>query len=335
MADLLASLPGVGAVGHTAPILVPAALGSLLAWRQRRIRATPSPFRTAVLENWERRLPDFTEYRVQDMDENGVDVQVLSLTSPGIQMQPDAAIAVSDAQLANDVLATTIKENPARFAGLAAMPLQDPAAAVRELERAVTDLGLSGVLVNGHILDSYLDEPRYGVFWEALAGHDVPLYLHPNSVALGWPVFEGRPELLGPSYAWAIETGAHALRLIYSGLFDQFPTAKVILGHMGEFLPFHMSRLDIRYRDLEPPVTLAKRPSEYLVDNFAITTSGVLSTTTLLSAAQAVGIDNILFAIDYPYESSALAVEFLNALPLNQPDLHKIAHSNAERLLRI
>ncbi|HEX4394076.1 MAG TPA: amidohydrolase family protein [Mycobacterium sp.] len=294
-----------------------------------------SPFVPSVLKNWERRLPDFTEYRLQDMDENGVDVQVLSLTSPGVQMQPDAAIAVSDAKLANDVLAATIKENPTRFAGLAAMPLQDPAAAVRELDRAVTQLGLSGVLVNGHVLDTYLDEPKYRVFWEALAGHDVPLYLHPNSVPLGWSVFEGRPELLGPNYAWAAETGAHALRLIYSGLFDEFPTAKVILGHMGEFLPFHMSRLDIRYRDLEPEVKLAKKPSEYLVDNFAITTSGVLSTTTLLAAAQAVGIDNVLFAIDYPYESSTLAVEFLHSLPLNAPDLNKIAHGNAERLLRL
>jgi len=295
----------------------------------------PSHFRPSVLENWERRLPDLTDLRLKDMDDNGVDVQVLSLTSPGIQMEPDAATAVSDAQLANDVLAAAIKENPTRFAGLAAVPLQDPNAAVRELERAITDLGLSGVLVNGHILGTYLDEPQYRVFWEALTGHDVPLYLHPNSAPLGWSVFDGRPELLGPTYAWAAETGAHALRLIYGGLFDQFPTAKVILGHMGEFLPFHMSRLDIRFRDLIPTVKMAKKPSEYLVDNFAITTSGVLSTTALLAASTAVGIDNILFAIDYPYESSAEAVQFLHALPLNAPDLNKIAHGNAERLLKL
>jgi 2,3-dihydroxybenzoate decarboxylase len=172
----------------------------------------PSPFRSAVLKYWEQRLPDFTEYRLKDMDDNDVDVQVLSLTSPGVQMQPDAAIAVADAQLANDVLAATIKENPTRFAGLAAMPLQDPAAAVRELERAVTELGLSGVLINGHILDTYLDEPQYRLFWEALVGHNVPLYLHPNSVALGWSVFEGRPELLGPSYAWAAPVADHHCR---------------------------------------------------------------------------------------------------------------------------
>jgi 2,3-dihydroxybenzoate decarboxylase len=295
----------------------------------------PSHFRAGVLENWERRLPDFTDLRLKDMDDNGVDVHVLSLTNPGIQMQPDAAVAVSDAQLANDVLAAAISENPTRFAGLAAIPLQDPTAAVRELERAITDLGLSGVLINGHSLGTYLDEPQYRVFWEALTGHDVPLYLHPNSAPLGWSVFEGSPELLGPTYAWAIETGAHALRLVFSGLFDQFPTAKVILGHMGEFLPFHMSRLDTRFRDLVPHVKLAKKPSEYIVDNFAITTSGVLSTTDLLAASAAVGIDNILFAIDYPYESSAEAVQFLHSLPLSAPDVNKIAHGNAERLLRL
>ena len=295
----------------------------------------PTALRPNVFEDWARKLPDFTHYRLQDMVEHGVDMQVLSLTTPGVQMQPDAAIAVSDAQLANDVLAAAINENPTRFAGLAAMPLQDPTAAVRELERAITELGLSGVLVNGHTLGTYLDEPQYRVFWDALTGHDVPLYLHPNSAPLGWSVFDGRPELIGPAYAWAAETGAHALRLIYSGLFDQFPTAKVILGHMGEFLPFHMSRLDIYYRNIIPEVKLAKKPSEYIVDNFAITTSGVPSTSALLSASMAVGIDNILFAIDYPYGSSAEAVNFLHALPLSEPDLNKIAHSNAERLLRI
>lgn len=295
----------------------------------------PSHFQAGVLENWERRLPDITDLRLKDMDDNGVDMQVLSLTNPGVQMQPDAAIAVSDAKLANDFLAAAVNENPTRFAGLAAMPLQNPSAAIRELDRAVNDLGLSGVLVNGHTLGTYLDDPQYCDFWEALTGHDVPLYLHPNSAPLGWSVFEGSPELLGPSYAWAIETGAHALRLVFSGLFDQFPTAKVILGHMGEFLPFHMPRLDIRFRDLMPHVKLAKKPSEYLVDNFVITTSGVPSAIDLWAAAMAVGIDNILFAIDYPYESSAEAVEFLHALPLNEPDRHKIAHGNAERLLRL
>ncbi|MGA5129958.1 amidohydrolase family protein [Streptomyces olivoreticuli] len=295
----------------------------------------PQKFLPSYLADLERRLPEFTELRLMDMDEHGVDMQVLSLTNPGVQMQPDPAVAVSDTQLANDVLAGVVHENPTRFAGLAAMPLQDPAAAVRELGRAVNDLGLSGVLVNGHTLGHYLDEPRFRVFWEALTGHDVPLYLHPNSAALGWPVFEGRPELMGPTYAWAAETGAHALRLITSGLFDQFPTAKVILGHMGELLPFHLSRLDTRLPFVQSEVKLARKPSEYFIDNFRITTSGVMATSALLGAVLAVGIDNVMFAIDYPYESSAQAVGFLRSLPLSAADLNKIAHTNAERLLRL
>ncbi|MFJ5686116.1 amidohydrolase family protein [Streptomyces sp. NPDC093099] len=295
----------------------------------------PTKFRPSVLAEFERRLPDFNELRLKDMDEHGVDMQVLSLTNPGVQMQPDAAIAVSDAQLANDVLAGVVQDHPTRFAGLAAMPLQDPAAAVRELDRAVNGLGLSGVLVNGHTLGHYLDEPRFRVFWEALAGHDVPLYLHPNSAPLGWSVFEGRPELIGPTYAWTIETGAHALRLICAGLFDQFPTAKVILGHMGEMLPFHLSRVDTRLSYIDSDVKLAKKPSEYFIDNFHITTSGVMATSALLGAVLAIGIDNICFAIDYPYKSSTQATDFLRGLPLSDADLGKIAHGNAERLLHL
>ena len=295
----------------------------------------PQAFRPDYLTDLERRLPDFTDLRLKDMDEHGVDVQVLSLTNPGVQMQPDPAVAVSDAKLVNDVLAGVVHENPTRFAGLAAVPLQDPAAAVRELDRAVNDLGLSGVLVNGHTLGHYLDEPRFSPFWEALTGIDVPLYLHPNSAPTGWPLFEGRPELMGPTYAWAAENGGHALRLISSGLFDRFPTAKVILGHMGELLPFHLSRVDIRLPYIDTEVKLARKPSEYFAENFTITTSGVMATSALLGAVLAVGIDNICFAVDYPYESTSQAVDFLRDLPLNDADLHKISHGNAERLLRL
>jgi 2,3-dihydroxybenzoate decarboxylase len=262
-------------------------------------------------------------------------VQVLSLTTPGVQAEPDPDVALADAQLANDVLAATIAEHPARFAGFAAIPLQNPEGAVRELDRAITDLKLSGVMVNGHTLGRYLDEPEFEYFWDALTGHDVPLYIHPHLGPLDWSVFKGRPELTGPTYAWAAETGAHALRLIFSGLFDRYPTAKVILGHMGEYLPFHMARLDSRFRAFDPLVKLAKRPSEYVVDNFAITPSGVFSAPAMIGAVMAVGIDNVMFAVDYPFESTAEAVDFLKALPLSELDLHKIAHGNAERLLRL
>jgi 2,3-dihydroxybenzoate decarboxylase len=293
-------------------------------------------FRESALADMARRLPDFTELRLKDMDEHGVDMQVLSLTNnQGLELQPDVGIAVSDAKLANDVLAETVRANPTRFAGLAVLPFQDPAAAVRELDRVVNQLGLSGVLTNGHTLGHYLDEPRFYPVWEALAGHDVPLYLHPGGAPIEWPVFEGRPELLGATYAWAAETGGHALRLITSGLFDRFPTAKVILGHMGELLPFHLSRLDTRLPYVETDVKLAKKPSEYYTENFWITTSGVMAHSALLGAVLSIGIDNIMFAVDYPYESTVQAMDFLTSAPLSSADLEKVAHGNAERLLRL
>jgi 2,3-dihydroxybenzoate decarboxylase len=159
---------------------------------------------------------------------------------------------------------------------------------------------------------------------EALTGHDVPVYLHPGAASIEWPVFEGRPELLGPAYAWAAETGAHALRLITSGLLDTFPTAKVILGHMGELLPFHLSRLDTRLPYVETEVKLAKKPSEYFTENFRITTSGVMAHSALLGAILSVGIDNIMFAVD-----------FLTSAPLSPADLEKPAHGTAEQLLQL
>lgn len=293
-------------------------------------------FRESELANMVRRLPDLADLRLADMDEHGVDVQVLSLTNnQGLELQPDPAIAVSDAKLANDVLTEAVRAHPTRFAGLAVLPLQDPAAAVRELDRVVNQLGLSGVLTNGHTLGHYLDEPRFRPVWEALTGHDVPIYLHPGAAPTEWPVFDGHPELLGATYAWAAETGGHALRLITSGLFDTFPTAKVILGHMGELLPFHLSRLDTRLAALETDAKLEKKVSEYFTENFWITTSGVMAHSALIGAVLSVGIDNIMFAVDYPYESTVQAVDFLNSAPLSPADLEKVAHGNAERLLRL
>jgi 2,3-dihydroxybenzoate decarboxylase len=305
--------------------------------------ATPGSF-TALrlhykqesLDRFSRRLVDFTEYRLPEMDEYGVDVQVLSLTSPGIQMQPDPDVAVDDARRANDFLAETIGRHPTRFAGLAALPLQDPERAVTELRRAVTELGLCGALVNDHTLGHYLDEEQYAVVWAELQGLDVPLYLHPGAVpADRWHVLEGRPELDGATFSWAAATGGHAMRLVYGRVFDRFPRAKVILGHMGEFLPFQLTRFDARHGDLALERPLDRMPSEYFGENIKITTTGVYSHATLIAAAQAVGIDNVMFSIDYPYESTEESVRFLDTTPLSPADLALVAHGNADRLLRL
>jgi 2,3-dihydroxybenzoate decarboxylase len=294
------------------------------------------PVKAAVLDDWRRRLTDFTELRLPDMDAHGVDVQVLSLTSPGIQMQPDPAVAAADARLANDFLAGVVGEHPGRFQGLAAVPLQDPLEAARELRRAVRELGLCGALVNDHTLGHFLDEPRFDPFWDAAEELDVPLYLHPNPVTTeSWAVLDGYPGLEHATWSWAARTGGHAMRLIFGGVFDRHPNAKLILGHMGEFLPFQLWRIDARYADLELERPLDRLPSEYFGRNITITTSGMFSHAALQGAIQAIGVDNVMFAIDYPFESSAKAVEFIETAPLAPADRERVAHGNAERILRL
>lgn len=296
------------------------------------------PLKPAVLADVRRRLPDFTEYRLPEMDKHGIDMQVLSLTAPGIQMQPDAQTAVADARAANDFLASVISEHPGRFQGLAAVPLQDPRQAAAELRRAVEELGLCGALVNDHTLGHYLDEPQYEPFWETLQDLGVALYIHPNPVPSDeWKVLQGYPGLDHATWSWAARTGGHALRLIFGGVFDKFPGARIILGHMGEFLPAQLFRIDIRYRDLDPTLQtqLKRLPSEYFGTNIAITTSGVFSHQALTDAIQTIGIDNVMFAIDYPFESTEQAAEFIRTAPLSPVDKERVAHANAERILRL
>lgn len=289
----------------------------------------------AMLAHVRQRISDFTEYRIPDMDEHGVDVQVLSLGSPGVQGQPDTAAAIDDARRANDFLAEVIAAHPARFAGLAALPLQDPDAAAKELGRAVEELGFNGALVNGPTLGHWLDEPRFDPVWTELERLGKPLYLHPYLAGVDdqWKVLEGHPELAGAMYRWASDTGAHAMRLVFGGVFDRFPGARLILGHMGEYLPFQLARFDSMAEKVRLPREITKLPSEYVRQHIMITTSGVCSPAALTGAVHAIGIDNVMFAIDYPYEETGPAVKFLHELALAPADKAKIAHQNAERLL--
>ncbi|WP_375384912.1 amidohydrolase family protein [uncultured Microbacterium sp.] len=284
-----------------------------------------------------RRLLDFTEERIPEMDAYGLDMEVLSLNSPGIQAEKDAATAVAKASTVNDFLAGLIAEHPTRFSGFAALPLQDPRAAADELERAVTQLGLKGGLINAHTNGTYLDDPTFRVVWERAEGLDVPLYLHPANGVDTAHVLSGHPELIGPMWSWGIDTSTHALRLIFGGVFDDFPQAKLLLGHMGEGLPFVLWRMDSRWNfHNHHGVELAReRPSDYLRENLYITTSGVDSSAPLLCALLALGADHILFGTDYPFESISEACQFLDVAPISEADREKISFRNAETLLRL
>lgn len=307
---------------------VPGAIRQEAAIRQRM--EVPE----AIKQEWFRRLDDLTELRLADMDANGVDVQVLSYSTPGLEVIEDPAEAVAVARRVNDFLAKAVAGHPNRFAGFAVLPLQDPKAAVVELRRAVKELGLKGVLYNDHVRGHYLDEPQFRPVWAELERLGVTLYLHPAVIpADNWRVFDGYPVLVGPSWGWTATVGAHALRLIYGGVFDEFPGASVTLGHMGELLPFQMARLDSRYDQVPAEHRVQHLPSYYLRNNVYVTTSGVMSHAALLGAVHAVGVDRVLFSIDYPFESSAEAVEFLRTAPYAPADLARIAHGNAERVL--
>jgi len=291
---------------------------------------------TPYAQEWLRKLPDFTEYRLPEMDSAGIDIQVLSLTVPGLQIDIDAATARDNARRANDYLASVVSEHPTRFRGFAALPLQDPVAAAAELNRCVDELGFCGALVNDHLGRRYLDDPLYEPVWEAVESLGVPLYLHPGAPpADDWRVLNGHPELYGAMWSWAAEVSGHALRILCSGVFDRYPSATMILGHMGEFLPFQRSRLDSRYATTSSDYRLQRPPSAYLGTNIVFTTSGVFSPAALAGAVLEVGADAIMFSVDYPYESSHDAVAGFERTTLSPQDREKIAHANAERILKI
>ncbi|MGE2729566.1 amidohydrolase family protein [Mycolicibacterium vaccae] len=299
--------------------------------------ATRSLAQPQVWQECEKRLFDLAEQRLADMDRAGVDVAVLSLTAPGIQAEPDPRVAVAHAAEANDFLAGLVAANPTRFRGFAALPLQDPDAAARELDRAITHLGMCGAMVNAHTLGVYLDAPPLRAVWERLQALDVPLYLHPANGYDIPHVIAGHPELIGPMWSWGTDTATHALRAVFGGVFDDFPSAKLILGHMGESLPYSLWRLDSRWDwHRHHGIELALgHPSEYLRRNLYVTTSGVCDDAPLLCALSALGAEQVLFATDYPYEDIDTATAFLAAAPVSEDDRAAIAHGNAERVLHI
>lgn len=224
-----------------------------------------------------------------------------------------------------------------RFSGFAALALQDPDGAAAELERAVTQLGLRGALINGHTHGEYLYADRFRPVWERAEALGVPICLHPASSYDVWHNLRGHEELIGPMWSWGVETATHALRGVFGGVFDRFPGATLVLGRMGEGLPGHLWRLDSRWDFLnQRGIRLARpRPSDYIRDNIMITTSGVCAHAPLLGSLLALGADRIMFSTDYPLESNHEAVHFFETAPISEPDRAKICHLNAERLLRL
>jgi gamma-resorcylate decarboxylase len=286
-----------------------------------------------------------SERRLEDMDRCGIELMVLSLTQPGIQGIPDARLAVDTARRMNDELAERfVARHPDRFAGFAAVALQDVRAAADELERAVKQLGFKGALVNGYsnIGDEdtaqYLDEPPVWEFWERVEALDVPVYLHPRSPLPGQQrIYAGYPGLVGSAWGFGVETATHTLRLIMSGLFDRFPRLVIVLGHLAEGLPFLLPRVEHRLRHTTPEAHgRQSRPlTRYLSENFYVTTSGAFRTQALIDTMLEVGADRLLFSVDYPFETMAEQSDWFDAAPISEADRHKIGRLNAARLLRL
>ncbi|WP_129793773.1 amidohydrolase family protein [Sphingosinicella sp. CPCC 101087] len=281
-----------------------------------------------------RQLLDLDDERLAIMDAEGVDMHVLALTSPGVQMfAPDRAAAM--ARDSNDRLAELVARHPRRFAGLATIAPQDPEAAALEVERAMGKLGLNGVMINSHTNDEYLDEEKYLPIFEAAAASGAPIYLHPRAPSRGMAGPYLKYGLETAMWGYGAETGLHAVRLIMSGVFDRFPGLRLVLGHMGEGLPFWQWRLDYMFASGSNRPKLELLPGEYMRRNMAITTSGMNWDKALAFCIEAVGIDNIMWAIDYPYQTTPEAVEFMDRAPLSDEDRTKIYAGNAERIFNI
>jgi hypothetical protein len=285
-------------------------------------------------------LLDLDDLRIADMDAAGIDVQVLSLNSPGVE-QLDADAAVTLARQTNDTLGEAIRRHPGRFAGFAALPTAAPDIAADELERTVRDYGFKGAVINGHTRGRYLDDPFFWPILERAEALQVPIYLHPTpppqAVIQSSYVGNFAPgvtaQLAASGWGWHIETAIHVLRIILGGAFDRYPRLQLVIGHLGEALPFMLPRLD---HNLPRQLTKLERPiGAYLRENLFYTFSGFNYIPNFLDLLLQVGVDRIMFSADYPYASMLAARNFLEQLPLSPADINRIAHGNAEHLLRM
>ena len=285
-----------------------------------------------------RDLCDLSAGRIAQMDAAGIDVQVVSLTAPGVEQLEvgDAEVLARDT---NDVLADAIAKHPTRLSGLAALPIAAPDRAAKELEHRFSDQAFAGALINGHQRGRYLDDKFFWPVLEAAESLGAPIYLHPTRAPK--PVIEASfggfsplvtEMLAGPGFGWHIETAVHVLRMVLGGVFDRFPKLQIVIGHMGEGLPFFMQRVDVMPVEL----TRLNRPvSAYLRDNLHYTFAGFNFPPTFLNLLLEIGVSRIMFSADYPYASMTKARAFLEQIPVSAADRALIAHGNAEKLFRI
>ena len=284
-------------------------------------------------------LVDVGDRRIADMDAAGIDMQVLSINAPGTE-QMEAADASTLARASNDFLSHAVKQHPKRFAGLAALPTMVPDQAVAELDRCVRELGFRGALINGHVRGRYLDDKSFWPIFERAEALNAPIYMHPTRPpqAVVDAQYSGfAPEVnwmfATSGWGWHIETAIHVIRLILGGVFDRFPKLQVVVGHLGEGLPFMLPRLD---RNLPPALTKLQRTlGDYLRQNVHYTFGGFNFPATFLDLLLEVGAERIMFSVDHPYGAMAQARAFLEQLPVSAADRERIAHGNAEKLFNL
>ncbi|QNI31312.1 amidohydrolase [Alloacidobacterium dinghuense] len=309
------------------------------AFLHHKLRALYSPAYVRLLDMVGDRLTNVGQDRIRRMDAAGIDLQVLSHVQPGVQaLECDLAIRLS--REVNDWLAERISQYPTRFAGFAMLPMQSPADAADELERTVTQFGFKGALINGHTQGRYLDEESFAPIFERAQALDVPIYIHPTDPpqSIIDTYYKDSPAMM-QSWGWQVETGTHLLKLISSGVFDRYPRLKIIVGHMGELIPFTLKRVNAAITMgnwlLKEQKGMQKSLLCYMRANVFITTSGFFDQAALQCAVAELGIDNVLFSVDDPFGDNFEGVDFLRKAQLSNEDREKLAYRNAERVLRL
>jgi predicted TIM-barrel fold metal-dependent hydrolase len=297
------------------------------------------------------KLTDVGPARIRHMDAAGIDMQVLSHVQPGVQLLEDAALSIRLSTEVNDWLAEIVATYPTRFAGFAMLPTQSPKDAADELERTVTKFGFKGALINGHTNGVYLDDPSFDVLFERAVALDVPIYIHPTDPPqqVTDTYYSPYSEAIVSTWGWPVETGTHLLRLICSGVFDRYPELKIIVGHMGELLPYCFTRLNLgltmadwliavqakKDGQAHEVASMQKSVGYYMKKNIFITSSGVFDQPVFNCAHAMLGLTNLLFSVDEPFQDSFAGMEFLDGIDLTPEEKEWFAHGCAESLLKL